>query len=285
MAIISLSSIPPRFPYLGEVFASLLQQSAQIAEIRLYVPRAYKRFPDWDGTPPEVPAPVRLIRVDEDFGPATKILHAARDLHGTGQPILFCDDDRVYRRSWAEGLLQAHAAKPDCCIAVSGWHMHKILKRPEPFALPGPRASFDMPVRDALFRYGTQLWRWQRRLLKTGLRPPLQTNVAVAGHVEILRGYAGVLVLPEFFDAPCFDIPEDIWMVDDIWISGHMARQGIPVWVLEGQKICALAQSEEIEALHASVFGGANRQASNRRAAQYFQETYGVWTDAAPPLL
>ena len=43
-AIISLTSIPPRFSYLSETLNSLVNQTADIEDIILYIPRKYKRF-------------------------------------------------------------------------------------------------------------------------------------------------------------------------------------------------------------------------------------------------
>ena len=76
--VITLSTIPPRFAGIGPALRSLVAQRSRPEAVELYIPRSYRRFPDWGGGLPEVPEGVRIVRVDEDLGPATKILPAAR---------------------------------------------------------------------------------------------------------------------------------------------------------------------------------------------------------------
>ncbi len=65
MKIISLTTIPSRFAGLGPTLGSLLAQGAD--QVRLNIPEAYRRFPDWDGTLPSVPAGVSIVRCDKDL--------------------------------------------------------------------------------------------------------------------------------------------------------------------------------------------------------------------------
>ena len=46
MLIISLSSIPPRFPKIGETLGCLLNQTVKADRILLHIPQSYRRFPD-----------------------------------------------------------------------------------------------------------------------------------------------------------------------------------------------------------------------------------------------
>ena len=78
--IVSLSSIPPRFHKIGATLQALLGQSARIDRICLYIPEVYRRFPDWDGSLPEVPEGIEIHRTEADLGPATKVLAAAAHL-------------------------------------------------------------------------------------------------------------------------------------------------------------------------------------------------------------
>ena len=85
--IISLTSIPPRFKGLKSVLNSLA--SNMVDEIRLYIPLKYHRFPDWDGLLPETPRSVKIFRCPVDYGPATKVLPACKDLRGQEVQIFF----------------------------------------------------------------------------------------------------------------------------------------------------------------------------------------------------
>lgn len=223
-----------------------------------------------------VPASVNLIEVEDDFGPASKVLHAAQDLKGTSTPILFCDDDRLYPATWADGLLRSHAVNTSSCIAVHGRHLHEIVDS-APLSLPGPRAKVGKEFFDPAYRWKRTLQRVkQMRATPIGDKP-FRGLVARAGYTEIMLGYAGALVLPDFFDDAFFDIPDDVWMVDDIWLSGHMARREVPIWLPKRLSVCQRASNDPVEALRNSSFKGADRDGSNKRAISYFQDTYGVW--------
>lgn len=276
MAIISLTTVPPRFAGLAPVLQSLLRQTAEIDEIRLYVPRRFRRFPCSDGQLPKVPSGVRVIPVDEDFGPASKVLHAARDLSGHSVPILFCDDDRLYSSNWAEGLLAAHRKRPKECIATIGRDLHDVM--PEaPAKTAADRAKVGKQYPDPVYRMRRLRQQWRERSVQPKAAKPPRRLVARAGYVDLLQGYAGALVRADFFDAACFDIPPDVWMVDDIWLSGHLARRGVPIWLPRRCDICLRAGNDPVEALREARFEGADRDASNRRAIAHFQDRYGIW--------
>ncbi len=80
--IVSLTAIPPRFRYLGPVLENIIAQTALIDKIRLYLPKRFRRFPEYKGEMPDVPKGVRVIQTDDDLGPASKVLFAVDDLRG-----------------------------------------------------------------------------------------------------------------------------------------------------------------------------------------------------------
>ena len=94
--VITLSTIPPRFSQIGPTLRSLVRQRARPEAVELYIPQSYRRFPQWGGALPEVPDGVTIIRVEEDLGPATKILPAAKAYRGQGVELIYGDDDRVF---------------------------------------------------------------------------------------------------------------------------------------------------------------------------------------------
>jgi len=275
MTIISLTSIPPRFAGLAPVLRSLLDQTAPIDEIRVYIPKRYRRRPEWSGQRPDLPAGVRLVVVDDDLGPASKVLHAARDLSGCDVPILFCDDDRIYPRTWARGLLAAHAERRGECVAAIGRHLSADGSG-TPCATR-PRAKVGKQRFDPYYRFRRLRQQWSERRFRTAGEKPSRRSVLRAGYVDFLQGYAGAVMRPDFVDEAFYDIPDDIWMVDDIWLSGHLARRNIPIWVPRRQEICRRAANAPIEALRTSVFNDSDRDGSNHRAISYFQESYGIW--------
>jgi len=72
--VISLTTIPSRMHLIAPTLRDLLAQTANVAEIRLNIPHRYRRFPDTDISLPDFPKGITVVRVDEDYGPATKVL-------------------------------------------------------------------------------------------------------------------------------------------------------------------------------------------------------------------
>lgn len=269
MRIVSLSSIPPRFGQLGPVLESLLAQRPRVDAVQLHVPRRYRRFPDYDGTPPSVPDGVTLVRPDEDLGPASKVLFAARALRGTDTQILFCDDDKLFSPDWGARLFDEQAARPDMCVALAGKHLPKDIARTNPRT---PRAVLGGGF-DPAYEAGKLLWR-------AGLKPgprPTRRAVREAGFADILQGLGGVVVRPDFFDDEAFDIPDILWAVDDVWLSGMLERRGIPIWLPAGLRRPAPLPGGDGNSLYEAVIDGVKRDDANRRCIEHLRERYGIW--------
>lgn len=276
MLIISLSAIPPRFGKMRATLDSLVAQTADIAKVILYIPEAYRRFPDWDGALPEVPAGVEIRRTPDDLGPATKILPAAREFAGVDCDILFCDDDHIYAPHWAQSFVNLKARHPGCIIAQGGIQAHLVAGGTGKRDLQ-PRAVRQFRITDIDFqlRYLWQdLTHWKER---HSLTAPPRRVFKKSGYVDVFEGYAGVLVRPEMFDDEFYDIPPVLWGVDDVWLSGMMTRRGIPIW-LEGRLLDPRdSEAERHSPLALSVIDGADRQTANREGMLYFRKNHGIW--------
>ncbi|MBS8226763.1 hypothetical protein [Vannielia litorea] len=86
----SLSSIPSRSESLGPALEALVAQDVSVEKVILYIPKVYRRFPDYAGDLPSVPAGVEIRQPEEDFGAASKVLHALRDFaYAPESDILF----------------------------------------------------------------------------------------------------------------------------------------------------------------------------------------------------
>lgn len=264
--VISLTAIPPRFPYLSQTLQSLLDQTAEVASVNLYLPRRYRRF-EWDPSVlPPVPAGVQIRLVDEDLGPATKVLPAVREYRGQDVSILFCDDDKVYDRDWAQRFVDSSRSHPGCCIVEEGGdvcnyssHSHRGDRQPR-----SGRRPKDMGYR-------------LRRLASLGLWKP-RKNVG-SGYVDMLEGWGGVLVRPEFFTDAAFDIPEVLWMVDDIWLSGQLALNDVPIWLNAEDARRTKGNTNEVKeaSLRKLVHEGHGRTEANQACVDYFRQTYHIW--------
>jgi GT2 family glycosyltransferase len=255
----------------------LLKQTAPIDEIRLYIPRKYRRFPDYDGTLPEVPKEVRIIRPAEDLGPASKVLFAADDLRGTDCDIIYCDDDRVYEPDWFARMLYARKRHQNRCVATV------TLDRELAFRGTKLEKGFPPHKGPQLFRkdLGYRVKRFGQIMRKLGTgedQPKIRRGrYGRPGFAAIAEGFGAVLVKPDFFDAAAYDIPPVIWSVDDVWLSGHMARKGIPIWQAAGFSEPHITDSSEVMPLYKATVAGVDRNDANIACIKYMQDTYGVW--------
>lgn len=271
--VVSLSTIPSRFAGLRPVLDSIAGQSAKIDEIRLYIPQKFRRFPDYDGSLPDVPRNVRIIRPDEDLGPASKVLFAADDLKGTDTDIIYCDDDMIYEADRFARMIADRDGRMDHCVTTDDGPIILDGKRLAPARQPN---SFREP-KDMTYRIGRLRQMLANLLPGPKAAKPFRHRVSQAGYTYIAKGFGSVLVRPEFFDVLCYEIPPVLWAVDDYWLSGHMARKGVPVWVGAKYSLPVRSDNHDVTALYSSVLDGANRLEADTACVRYMQETYNIW--------
>ncbi len=221
MLTVSLTSIPPRFPGLGQCLEGLLAQNS-VSRVVLSLPHSYTRFPD-SFTVPKLPDGVQLLRCD-DVGPACKILPLASQSEANA-PILYCDDDWDYAEGWAKGFLTAHHAHPNKAIAASSFSAARI------------GASRQSGV--------------------------------------VAQGFAGVLVTPQMFPAPAYDIPASFSDVDDIWLSGMLALNSIEIKTVSHLRKHASPSRNEAMPLQT----GPSRAIKNRDCVIYMRGRFGIWPE------
>ncbi len=276
MLILTMSTIPPRF---GDVYASLerlRRQTVRPDRIILYVPQRYRRFPDYDGSLPRVPEGVEIRRPDTDFGPASKILHAAEEFKGQDVDILFCDDDVVYPRTWIAAFLRERRRQPEGALAVLGFEAFKL----GPATMERqhlPRALNHWRITDVEFQAKMLWYDFRTKFFTRPTLRPARRMYLRAGYQDIFEGVGGVMVHPDFFDAEAYDIPEVMWTVDDVWLSGMLARRGIPIWVLAHRYTQVPVKTAGVSALAESVIDGADRHAANKICFDYLRKEYGIW--------
>jgi hypothetical protein len=261
--IVTLSSIPPRFAHLGPTLRSILAQRPAPDAVWLVIPDRYRRFPDWDGTLPDLPPGVRLVRSATDHGPATKILPAVRALQGQAVDLVLCDDDRIYPQGWLAGLKRAAAQRPRHCIAVQAIHLPGLGRT--------PRAPHRMP----------RMARWTP---EERARDPGLPVFRCPGYADQFEGWAGALVRPNFFGPAAQDIPPVLWAVDDTWLSGALEVSGIPIWLETA--IPRPAHRPDVGAIHGllqSVIEGATRVEAEALCIRHFQDRHGIWRPPKRP--
>jgi hypothetical protein len=245
---------------------ALAAQRADIEAVILYLPRRYSRLNVDLGALPDVPEGITIRVIDEDFGPATKILPALREFRGQDVNLIFGDDDHIYDPDWAGRLLASAEAHPGCAIAEEGGDVRHY-------------SSYEWsgPLQPRARRLKKNLRYRLRRIASLGRWRPRRNGFP--GYVDLIEGFGGVLVRPEFFTGAVFDIPKLLWMVDDIWLSGQLAANGVPIWlnVVEHYRPERTDWGVLSTALHKQTFEGMGRNAHNQAAIDWFRERYGIW--------
>lgn len=105
--IVTLTSIPPRYENLPRKLASIDLRSVKADRVELYLPKHSRRFPGLRPTLPPLPDWVHVIEVEEDLGPATKVLPASRRWRAHDVDLLLCDDDKIEDYGWISRFAQA----------------------------------------------------------------------------------------------------------------------------------------------------------------------------------
>ena len=273
--VVSLSSIPPRFKNLGETLKCLLNQDYRADEIQVYIPRSFRRFPQHSFSIPEVPPGVNLKVVDEDLGPATKVLYCAKAHWGTRTRIIYCDDDRLPDRNWLNSFISVSEKFPDNAIVSTGWHLTRYgitiskkrlpraekLRVIENYEYIGRRIN--QKIKEVIFR---------RRFQK-----PSRINCKHSGYIDIAAGYGGVSIKPEFFYKDAFEIPPIVWTVDDVWLSGFLEIHGIGIWQDNSIRVPVNLSDVGIAGLGGSVIDGFGRHSANKYGIKYFQDNHSIW--------
>ena len=224
--VVTLTSIPERANLIAPALRSLIDQTRAADRIILAWPRVSLRTGQPYPEPPETPPGVDILRCN-DVGPATKLLPAL--LEEPGALIVVVDDDVIYPQDFIETLLEAHRSDPAAALGYRGWRLQ-----------PGA----DIRDLDHVFA--------------TALNRPCD--------VDILFGTWGYLIPPGSLDESIHNFngfPPEVQWVDDVWISGHLARRRVPRRVVPARGLPLESRANLIAALT----DGPNRSGDNDRIA------------------
>ena len=268
--IVTLTAIPPRFARLARTLNSLVEQDLP-APVELWIPHSYRRFPDWDGALPGVPEGVTIRRCAQDWGPATKLVPAVLERQAAGETdtdILFCDDDELYAPDWHRRFRDLRAARPHEALAAIGRH------------LPGSgRAGHPREGRSPRMR------RLPFQITKSLLQSPLRWSepvpiIAQSGYGDLLSGWGGVMVRPDFFAAELAQGPGEDWPVDDVWLSGMLELRGTPIWIEAGILPPIRRKVSLRRPLTGFTRDGMGRKDLDQACIDRLRARYGIWSTA-----
>ncbi len=280
--VVSLTTTPPRFKLVGETLQSLLDQDFPAQQIELYIPKTYRRFQEHSFCVPEVPDGITVKVVENDLGPATKVLPCVQNYRGHNTRVIYCDDDRSYPPYWLKRLIYTTKIRPEDCIVAMGLTVdmfgfkRKFARLPRPITRHGGIKNLPSNIPFWLSRIAYQI---QNRTLQ---KPNMLYQ---GGYVDIAEGCGGVSVSPDFFTQEVFEIPSLLWTHDDIWLSGHLEVNGIGIWLdkyfwshgRDKNHYIENPGANESEPLYKAVFNGLDRENLYKFCIKYFRENYGIW--------
>lgn len=199
--VVTLSTLPGRIGKILPALNSLLDQTMLPDRIILNIPAFSTREKRCYDVPESLSnhSVVTILHTNKDWGPATKLLPVLR--YFAAEPdtlILALDDDNIYPTSFIETFQYYAVRMPFAALSLRGWH------------IPNSRRWLDV-----------------REFKGTEIDVPVPTDV--------IQGCGGILVRPRFFTEDIFDYsgaPPESFFVDDLWISGNLARRQVPRFVI-----------------------------------------------------
>lgn len=193
--VLSFTTMPERLDDIKFTLMSLLDQSHRVDQINICIPYKMKRSGKEYIIPDYLKAlkNINILRC-QDYGPSTKLLPTLLN-ETNNTKIIYLDDDRIYGSRLVKNLVKFSEKYPDRVICNFGWN------------LPHDRNYL------------------------THRKHLVSTYLGKFGNVDIIEGCEGCLVKPKFFDlnalADYSNAPQEAFYVDDIWISGHLAKQKV----------------------------------------------------------
>jgi len=244
--IASLSTVPDRINNLRPAIRSLLKQTRPPDEIVLSIPE----FSIREQQPYAVPEYVsrlprlRVLHCRRDWGPATKFIPIVREelAEGRGNTlIMVVDDDRIYPRDALETYLHYNEQLPDAALCFRGAAMPPNLD-----------------------------WRNAKMIRASELREPQPAAV--------ITGCGSYLIQPRFFDESLWDYsqaPQGAFYMDDIWISGCLARRNVKRYVVPASAMMrSVFRQRRTLSLHDVPDG---RQYHNNETIAFFGDAWDVF--------
>jgi hypothetical protein len=201
--VVSLTTLPDRIRRLQATLESLLNQSCVPDEIILAIPEFSVRQKRNYEIPSYLTSMsrLRILRCEKDWGPATKFIATVQGELAAGRRdtlIMVVDDDRIYPPDSIELYRHYHAQLPDAALGFRGGAMPRTLD-----------------------------WRHNHIEFGVDLQQPKR--------IAVVTGCGSYLVQPRFFDASLWDYagaPDGAFYMDDMWISGCLARRGIERYLI-----------------------------------------------------
>ena len=268
--VLTLTSIPSRYSNLPRKFKYLEKQTQKPDFVELNIPRNYRRFPGELPALPTLPDWVTVKFCEIDYGPATKVLPTIQRWYNEDVDLLICDDDRIPDKRWVERLAFTRKERPKDIITERGWNINE--------RFGNIRANLDLPraLHDPTAGR-TPLYRFKRAISFGTLHPPRKL-FRNSGYIDVFEGFLGALLPSAALPLAAFDIPEIIWTVDDVWLSGMAYHNGVKVWAHNiPRPVYSDGYYDKLSSLRDLIDVEFNRERADRHAVDYLRNNYGIW--------
>lgn len=210
--VASYTTLPSRYNLLLQSIRSLQSQTFVPDVIYLTIPRLCKRLKqEYPPIPEEIKSLCKVVIIDTDYGPITKLYGALVLEDDPNTVIISCDDDVVFNPNFIEVLVKYHRKFPSSVICGTGALIGKGL------LLTSIISSLD------------PFYKWNKWI-------GFSVNKEQGRKVDLIFGVAGVLYTRSMF--PCkkniykdllkYSLMDDsVFHNDDVLISGYLSKKGI----------------------------------------------------------
>ena len=189
--VVSMTTTPARITKIWPTLNSIALQSIKPEKIYLWIPKKFKRFnhetisriPHFIQANPYI----HVEWINDDFGPATKLLPCLKLLEEQDTNIIMIDDDRIYPPHLIRDFLIHERTDPYSALGIAGTIVHGSERREY-------RSRRNITLVDVLLGYNGCL-----------VKPSFFSK--------------------EVFNYPS-DLPE-AFFEDDVWFSGHLKKMGV----------------------------------------------------------
>jgi len=228
--VASYTTIPNRYNILLQSIISMTNQTHKLDAIYLTIPKRASRLnQDYPPIPDSISTLCTVIYIDIDYGPITKMYGALISETDANTVIISCDDDVIFPTNYIESILKHHYNYPRSAICGTG----ALIGRGLPFISIVSTVKPFQPTNGF-----------------TGFT--LDKNGKC---VDLIFGVAGVLYVRNFF--PHNDelhneilqyslLDQDIFLNDDVLISGYLSKRGIERRVLPNIPVIHHDNSDEL---------------------------------------
>lgn len=138
--------------------------------------------------------PILSANIAEDYGPATKLIPTLHEEKDFDTIIITIDDDTIYHPYTVLDLEQAMIERPDHAIG-------RVCELPDKPSKSWPVTDQNVPCHGFACAYASVAYR--RRFFDLAVL----ANYSAAGMAR-----------------------DGCWAHDDVWISGHLWKAGVPIW-------------------------------------------------------